>query len=283
MRNSITYKTKKTNYSGEEQITQTCKSKKIIVFHKTHKCSSTTLQNILLRYAYNYNFNVVLPENGNNLPADSGFKASAVHKTEWYRAGLQPHIFCIHNRWSYSRVAELMDHGPEKPVYFTIVRDPVSLFISMWDYYNLPKYIPNGGGLTLEEFALQDEKPNVIETGHLKFRDVTLFDFGLPVEDNDNMIAVQAKIKEISKTFDLVMVMEHFDESMVLLKHLLCWEYSNLTSLKLNSRDESLKSHISDKARQKLKEWLNSDVVFYNHFKELFKTKLEAFGAEKNV
>ena len=99
MRNSITYETKKTNYSGEEQITQTCKIKKIIVFHKTHKCSSTTLQNILLRYAYNYNFNVVLPENGNNLPADSGFKASAVHKTEWYRAGLQPHIFCIHNRW----------------------------------------------------------------------------------------------------------------------------------------------------------------------------------------
>ena len=182
---------------------------------------------------------------------------------------------------SYSQVAELMDHGPEKPVYFTIVRDPVSLFISMWDYYNLPKYIPNGGGLTLEEFALQDEKPNVIETGHLKFRDVTLYDFGLPVDDNDNMIAVQAKIKEISETFDLVMVMEHFDESMVLLKHLLCWEYSNLTSLKLNSRDESKTSHISDTARQKLKEWLNSDVVFYNHFKELFKTKLEAFGAEK--
>ena len=99
MRSSITYETKKTNYSGEEQITQTCKSKKIIVFHKTHKCSSTTLQNILLRYAYNYNFNVVLPENGNNLPADSGFKASAVRKTEWYRAGLQPHIFCIHNHW----------------------------------------------------------------------------------------------------------------------------------------------------------------------------------------
>ena len=174
-----------------------------------------------------------------------------------------------------------MDHGPEKPVYFTIVRDPVSLFISVWDYYNLPNHIPNGKKLSLEEFALQDEKPNVISWGHMKFRDVTLFDFGLPVEDNDNMIAVQAKIKEISETFDLVMVMEQFDESMVLLKHLLCWEYSNLTSLKLNSRDESSKSQISDEARQKLKEWLNSDMVFYNHFKELFKTKLEAFGAEK--
>ena len=105
IRNSITNETKKTNYSGGEGSTQTCKSKKIVVFHKTHKCSSTTLQNILLRYAYNYNFNVVLPEKGNQLPADSGFKASAVHNTDWYRAGLQPQIFCLHNRWSYSQVA----------------------------------------------------------------------------------------------------------------------------------------------------------------------------------
>ena len=105
MRNSIIYETNKTKYSGEERSAQTCKSKKIIVFHKTHKCSSTTLQNILLRYAYNYDFNVVLPEKGNQLPADSGFKASAVHNTDWYRAGLQPQIFCLHNRWSYSQVA----------------------------------------------------------------------------------------------------------------------------------------------------------------------------------
>ena len=129
---------------GKNMNEPTCKSKTIVVFHKTHKCSSTTIQNILLRYAYNYDFNVVLPERGNQLPADSGFKASAVHNTEWYRAGLQPQIFCLHNRWSYSEVAKLMDNGPEKPVYFTIVRDPVSLFISVWDYYNLPRHIPNG-------------------------------------------------------------------------------------------------------------------------------------------
>ena len=142
-------------------------------------------------------------------------------------------------------------------------------------------YVLAMNSLSLEEFALKDNKPNVISWGHMKFRDVTLFDFGLHVEDNDNMIAVQAKIKEIDKTFDLVMVMEHFDESMVLLKHLLCWEYSNLTSLKLNVRDEKTKSHVSDEARKKLAEWLHSDMVFYDHFKKLFKPKVKAFGEEK--
>ena len=60
--------------------------------------------------------------------------------------------------------------------------------------------------LSLEEFALQDEKPNAFLWGHMSLRDVTLFDFGLPVEDNDNLDAVQAKIQEINDIFDLVMV-----------------------------------------------------------------------------
>ena len=72
---------------------------------------------------------------------------------------------------------------------------------------------------------------------------------------------------------------EHFDESIVLLKHLLCWEYSDLTSLKLNVHDEKSKSTLSDKARKKLKEWLSSDYIMYDHFKEIFEKKIEALGA----
>ena len=132
--------------------------------------------------------------------------------------------------------------------------------------------------MSLEEFAMLDDKPNVIRWAHLNFRDITLYDFGLPVNENDNTAAVQSKIKEIEETFDLIMIVEHFDESTVLLKHLLCWEYSDLTSLKLNVHDEKSKSTLSDKARKKLKDWLSSDYTMYDHFKEIFKKKIEAFG-----
>ena len=108
-----------------------------------------------------------------------------------------------------------------------------------------------------------------------------MFDFGLPVEENDNVNAVKSKIKEVEETFDLVLMVEHFDESIVLLKHLLCWEYSDLTSLRLNIRNEKLKSSISDKAQKMLSDWLSSDYMFYNHFKEQFGKKIKAFGAEK--
>ena len=106
-----------------------------------------------------------------------------------------------------------------------------------------------------------------------------MFDFGLPVNDNDNTATVQSKIKEIEDTFDLIMIVEHFDESIVFLKHLLCWDYSDLTSLKLNVHDETSKSTLSDKARKKLKDWLSSDYSMYDHFKEIFQKKIEAFGA----
>ncbi len=99
------------------------------------------------------------------------------------------------------------------------------------------------------------------------------------MNDNDNMATVQSKIKEIEDTFDLIMIAEHFDESIVLLKHLLCWNYSDLTSLKLNIHDPKTKSTLSDKARKKLKEWLRSDYTMYDHSKEIFLKKIEAFGA----
>ena len=65
---------------GEEL---SCQPKKVIVFHKTHKCSSTTLQNILLRYAYKNELNVVVPKENNTLQEDIGFQASSLNDTEW--------------------------------------------------------------------------------------------------------------------------------------------------------------------------------------------------------
>lgn len=120
---------------------------------------------------------------------------------------MKPQIFCLHSRWDYSQVAQLM-HLEEKPVYFSILRDPVSLFISVWDYYDIPKRISDKGGprWTLEKFAQSEDKPNVLSWAHLNFRDVTLFDFGLKVEDNDNLEAEMHQFNSFQfQTFGLIL------------------------------------------------------------------------------
>ena len=40
---------------------KTCQPKIFVVFQKNHKCAGTTIQNILFRYAYKHELNVVLP------------------------------------------------------------------------------------------------------------------------------------------------------------------------------------------------------------------------------
>ena len=83
---------------------------------------------------------------------------------------------------------------------------------------------------------------------------------------------------EIESTFGLVMIVEHFEESIVFLKHELCWEYDDLVYLKLNAHKKGGKSTLSQGAQDKLRKWLRADQMLYDHFKALFLQKLESFG-----
>ena len=108
-----------------------------------------------------------------------------------------------------------------------------------------------------------------------------LWDFGLPKTQFDNVTAVSAKIDEMRSLLDLVLVAERFDESMVLLKHELCWDYEDVTYLKLNAMKAGAKSTVSHRAREELKKWLASDYKVYDTFLADFDRKVEAFGRER--
>ena len=57
-----------------------------VVFQKTHKCSSTTIQNILLRYAMNHDLLLVLPKEGIHLSHSSNkFNSLFIQDAEWYQ------------------------------------------------------------------------------------------------------------------------------------------------------------------------------------------------------
>ena len=135
---------------------------KHIVFLKTHKCSSTTIQNILFRYAMNNKLLVVLPKIGYSF---SKFKYQTIQNTEWYQAGMQPHIFCLHNIWDGPEIAKLYKN--KRPYYFSILRDPLSLLISSWDYYGFEKML----GMDLEGFAylVAKSKGTYVLPNHMYF------------------------------------------------------------------------------------------------------------------
>ena len=110
-----------------------CNPEMDIVFHKTHKCSSSTVQNILLRYALKHELNIALPKSGNYLGSKQLFNVDMLTGTPWQMAGMHYNMFCLHNRWNGLEVDKLMGRlKNQRPIYFTIVRDPIDLFISLW-------------------------------------------------------------------------------------------------------------------------------------------------------
>ncbi|XP_075538619.1 galactose-3-O-sulfotransferase 2-like isoform X2 [Dermacentor variabilis] len=62
------------------------------------------------------------------------------------------------------------------------------------------------------------------------------FDLGMAPAQFGNPSAVRRFVEQLDATFDLVMVAERINESLVLLKDLLCWHTDDVVLFKLNAR-----------------------------------------------
>ena len=71
-----------------------------------------------------------------------------------------------------------------------------------------------------------------------------MWDLGVDADKIHDNEAVEKKIQEMDEHFHLVMILEHFEESLILMKDILCWDTNDITNLKLNARkvDEVLKT-----------------------------------------
>lgn len=83
----------------------------------------------------------------------------------------------------------------------------------------------------------------------------------------DNETAIDAKIAELDSIFDLVMLQEFLDESLILLKNLLCWTTEDIITLKNNARKNDQKMEMNDEIKQKIEIWNRADTKLYKFFK----------------
>jgi len=81
------------------------------------------------------------------------------------------------------------------------------------------------------------------------------------------------KILEIEKKFDLVMIVEFFNESLVFLKHLLCASWKSISLLAINK--SLAKQPLSEESKKKLKHLLKPEYMLFNHFYAKMKLKIE--------
>ena len=84
----------------------------------------------------------------------------------------------------------------------------------------------------------------------------------------------------MEKEFDLVLILEMLDESLILMKDMFCWDLKDIAYFKLNERTDESKSQMTERTQRLLKQWLWGDYKLYNYFKSKLLQKIQDFGTE---
>ncbi|XP_028837196.1 galactosylceramide sulfotransferase [Denticeps clupeoides] len=260
---------------GQER---SCVAKVNLMFMKTHKTASSTLLNILLRFGQKHRLKIALPNGRNDFMYPSPFLCSHVKD---YRPGKCFNLICNHMRFNGPEVDKLL---PGDAVYFTILKNPADLFESSFHYYHrlVPFTWQIPGDNKLAEF-LRDPRLYFTPAGYNSFylRNLLFFDFGYDNNMEPEDPKVIKAIQNMDKRFQLVLMAEYFEESLILLKDILCWEMEDLLFFKLNVRKDSSVSQLSRELKIKALEWNGADWMLYQYFNATFWRKVEAYGHKR--
>ncbi|TRY93589.1 hypothetical protein DNTS_005187 [Danionella cerebrum] len=257
---------------------QICSPKVDIMFMKTHKTASSTFLNVLFRFGEKHQLKFAFPNSRNDFFYPASFHHSQVKD---YRPGMCFNIICNHMRFDAAEVAKVL---PGDTAYITILRDPAHLAESSFHYFGriVPLTWKLSGDNKLREFLTDPNlyyNPEGFNSFYLK--NLLFFDFG---KDN-NLLPDDPKVDEailaIAKRFQLVMLVEYFEESLILLKDALCWDMEDLLFFRLNARKDSTVSKLTPELRRKALEWNAIDWKLYQYFNATFWRKVDAYGRKR--
>ena len=250
-----------------------------MVFLKTHKTGSSTVTNILNRFGDRNNLVFVVPtEKYNRLGWPWFFQEE--HMIHYN--GTKPNMLCSHARYNRAVLERVM---PNDTIYVTILRDPVEHFESTFSYMAFGDIL----GISNETDALEAffENPKDVLVNYLLTKDLRInsdrlklirngmfYDLGLESRDFDDEEKINRTILRLDRQFDLVLLTEYFEESMVMLKNLLCWNTEDMAHFHLNQRRQTEKRYISPELVKKIQQWNSADHALYEYFKDAFLWKL---------
>nr|XP_010599012.1 LOW QUALITY PROTEIN: galactose-3-O-sulfotransferase 2 [Loxodonta africana] len=241
-----------------------------IMFLKTHKTASSTVFNVLLRFAEKHNLSVALPEGEHfHLGYPWLFLARYVEGSEQeVRQQRRFNIMCNHLRFNPPEVQKVM---PEDTFYFSILRNPVFQLESSFIYYK--SYVPafqaarNLSAFLASPWTYYNRSASL---NNAYARNNMWFDFGFDNNAWPEDGYVRARIAAVERHFQLVLIAEYFDESMVLLSHVLHWTLDDVAYFKLNSRSQSSVTSLTPQDQERAKRWCALDWHLYQYFNRTF-------------
>jgi len=273
-------KTAETDHLRAHDVSS-CQPISHIYYLKTHKTGSSTIGTMLLKYGIIRNRTIVLDPDLADMqwpaPLNLNEVSSLVNKDS-------AKIFSSHIRFNKGPVNTIFPKPKAK--YITILRNPLDRFKSAWLFFGYKRRIgiPSAEG-PLNKFlrspnALEEIKKRLLKIDKYKIynhiSNSNLFDMGFEQENLQNEALVKGYIDKMEKEFDLVMIADYFDESMILLKRLLCWEFEDIVYVKL--RVQKKKLEFEEEVKKNILTWNHADVTLFEHFNKTFWRKVRQEG-----
>ena len=240
-----------------------CTERRNVFFLKIAKAGSTTVQQLLLRFGLVRDLSFMLFVNKWSYPSPtfSQFLLPEPNRSTGFDG--RYNILCEHTVFNEPEVKRLM---PSDTFYVAILRHPLTHIKSYINYVNMYKKLNISSSKYFLSELLRDpvrhDKNNSTRNKMATF-------FGLPRGVNDQA-AGDALIRLIDEKFDLVLIMERIDESLVLMKRRLCWSTKDILYLPLRVENYKGKTNGKEENKEHLivrhRKWSTIDYAMYDHF-----------------
>lgn len=167
-------------------------------------------------------------------------------------------------------------------VRITILRNPSEQFESVFDFYNFKKLLKVSFRQFIESLP-QTNTYKISSKRKIQGRNQMSRDLGLEYSQYQNRTEILKFIRFINEEFDLVMIQEQMEASLVLLAHLMGWPLHYVSFIPINIRKNTTRSEMSETDQHKLLQYSYADHLLYQYFLKKFRKHILQYGFEKLV
>ena len=246
-----------------------------IAFLKVHKAASTTVQNMLFRFGTERNLTFVMPAVDAIYPNVISLLETVTSNNIRSKPLSASHfdILCLHVLYNRTAFEQIL---PNDTVYIGTLRDPFEYFISMMLYFPIMFERLNISGPNAITDFLED--PDIHDPDIAKYSAYTFtknrmaIDYGFPLDlllnSRSRRNDIHRYIEQLDKEFALIIIVEHFDESIILLKRILKWSTKDVIYIRKNANTNKAnkKINIGVKDRTRYRQLSEVDYILYRHF-----------------
>lgn len=266
--------------SKQSSTVASCKPMYNVAFIKTHKAGSSTIANILQRFGITHHLNFALPRKMVNTPgfnyinrAGEVFSANRLIPLPNNKSYNILWSHSIYNRTAFRNVL------PADTVYISILREPFQQFVSSLYYYGILKAVqkiyPSFVNETnpISSFLAEPKYNKIVRRrgGHYGYGcNKQAEDLGFGEREFINETLRQTYIKQLDHDFTFIMIMEHFDESLLILKKKLCWSMKDILYIPKNINTRKPKRVFSSIDYKRHEVYSQVDHSLYSYFTNVY-------------